>query len=86
MAFPELEYRTEPIRETEADAILLALPPLEGDDSPALADWPGVTESLLAVGFTGGAVVADARARPREHDAPAGGRGHRGESGCRGPA
>jgi leucyl aminopeptidase len=55
MAFPELDYRTEPIRETQADAILLALPPLEGDDSPALADWPGLRESLLAIGYTGAA-------------------------------
>lgn len=53
MSFPDLEYRTAPIRESDADAILLALPPLEGDDIPALADWPGLRESLLAVGFTG---------------------------------
>lgn len=55
MAFPELEYRTQPIRDTEADAILLALPPLEAEDSPALADWPGLRDALLAVGFTGAA-------------------------------
>ena len=53
MSFPELDYRTDPIRETGADAILLALPPLETDDSPGLADWPGLREALTAVGFTG---------------------------------
>jgi leucyl aminopeptidase len=53
MSFPDLEYRTAPIRESDADAILLALPPLEGDDAPDLEDWPGLRESLLAVGFTG---------------------------------
>lgn len=55
MSFPDLEYRTTPVRESEADALLLALPPLEPDASPALADWPGLRESLAAVGFTGSA-------------------------------
>src|SRR6478609_4642590 len=55
MSFPELDYRTDPIRETGADAILLALPPLEADDSPGLAEWPGLREALTAVGFTGAA-------------------------------
>ncbi|GAA1912275.1 leucyl aminopeptidase [Microbacterium aoyamense] len=50
MAFPDLEYRTTPIRESDADAILLALPPLDGGP---VADWPGLGESLAAVGFTG---------------------------------
>ena len=53
MSFPELDYRTDPIRETGADAILLALPPLDTDDSPGLADWPGLRDALTAVGFTG---------------------------------
>ncbi|GAA1951579.1 leucyl aminopeptidase [Microbacterium deminutum] len=55
MAFPEVEYRTEPIRETDADAILVALPPLEGEDSAVLGEWPGLRDSLLAIGFTGAA-------------------------------
>ncbi|MEZ3161032.1 leucyl aminopeptidase [Microbacterium sp. BWT-B31] len=50
MAYPDLEYRTDPIRDTDADAILLALPPL---DDEQLADWPGLRDALLAVGFTG---------------------------------
>jgi len=53
MSFPELDYLTGPIRETDADAILLALPPLEGDDSPGLSDWPGLRAALTAIGFTG---------------------------------
>lgn len=52
MPFPELDYRTDPIREAEAEGILLALPPLA--DEP-LADWPGLRDALLAVGFTGAA-------------------------------
>ncbi|WP_194398344.1 leucyl aminopeptidase [Microbacterium atlanticum] len=59
MSFPDLEYRTAPVRESEADAILLALPPLEAEGPPQLAEWPGLRESLSAVGFTGspGALV-----------------------------
>ena len=53
MSFPDLEYRTDPIRETDADAVLLALPPLDKDDSPGLEDWPGLREALLGTGFTG---------------------------------
>ncbi|WP_019180617.1 leucyl aminopeptidase [Microbacterium yannicii] len=55
MSFPDLEYRTTPIRESDADALVLALPPLEGDRSPDLTDWPGVADALAAVGFTGSA-------------------------------
>ncbi|MET0297479.1 MAG: leucyl aminopeptidase [Microbacterium sp.] len=51
MSFPELEHRSDPIRDTTADAILLALPPLEGDDP--LTEWPGLAAALTAVGFTG---------------------------------
>src|SRR6478752_5621249 len=52
MAFPRIEYRTDPIRDSEADAILVALPPLDAEDSPVLTDWPGLKESLSAIGFT----------------------------------
>ncbi|WP_127819492.1 leucyl aminopeptidase [Microbacterium sp. CPCC 204701] len=54
MSLPDLAYRTTPVRESDADAILLALPPLEADDSPDLAEWPGLRDALLAVGFSGG--------------------------------
>lgn len=53
MSFPDLEYSTSPIRDTDADAILLALPPLDRDDSPELADWPGLRDALIAIGFAG---------------------------------
>jgi leucyl aminopeptidase len=52
MSFPDLEYTTTPIYETDADALVLALPPLA--DSP-VADFPGLSEALTAVGFTGAA-------------------------------
>ncbi|WP_426325782.1 leucyl aminopeptidase [Microbacterium sp. E-13] len=53
MSFPDLEYSTAPVRESEADLLLLALPPLEADPAPDLSDWPGLRDVLLAVGFTG---------------------------------
>ncbi|GAA5198059.1 leucyl aminopeptidase [Microbacterium jejuense] len=53
MAFPDLEYRTTSVRESEADALLLALPPVEGDNAPDLSDWPGLRDALSAVGFSG---------------------------------
>ncbi len=53
MSFPDLEYRTDPIRETDADAVLLALPPLDAGDAPTLEDWPGLRDALLGTGFTG---------------------------------
>ncbi|HWI32014.1 MAG TPA: leucyl aminopeptidase [Microbacterium sp.] len=54
MPLPELAQSGAPIRESDADAILLAVPSLEGDASPALDEWPGLREALTAVGFTGG--------------------------------
>ena len=53
MSFPDLEYTTAPVQESEADALLLALPPLEAEDSPDLSAWPGLAGALAAVGFTG---------------------------------
>lgn len=53
MSFPDLEYVTHPIRESDADALLLALPSLSDDLD--LADWPGLREALNATGFTGAA-------------------------------
>jgi leucyl aminopeptidase len=58
MPFPELARSSAPIRESHADAILIALPPLDqpGRDDAARADvpdWPGLAAALSAVGFTG---------------------------------
>jgi leucyl aminopeptidase len=55
MSFPDLVFSSAPVRESEADAIVLALPPLDRDDSPALEDWPGLRDALTATGFTGAA-------------------------------
>ena len=56
MAFPELSTSTEPLSsasaQADADAIVLALPPLD-DVGDVLASWPGVADSLAAIGFTG---------------------------------
>ena len=50
MSFPDLEYRTTPVRESDADLLLLALPPLDAEESPDLTDWPGLRDALLGVG------------------------------------
>ncbi len=55
MSFPDLVLSTSPLRETDADAVLLALPPLDRDDSPGLEDWPGLADALAGTGFTGAA-------------------------------
>ncbi|WES65392.1 leucyl aminopeptidase [Microbacter sp. GSS18] len=53
MSFPDLESRAEPIRESDADALLLALPPVAEIPDEVLADWPGLREALDATGFSG---------------------------------
>jgi leucyl aminopeptidase len=55
MSFPDLAYSDAPIRESDADAILIALPPVEGDAAPDLSEWPGLRDALVAIGFTGAA-------------------------------
>lgn len=55
MSFPALAYSDAPIRESDADALLIALPPLEGEEAPDLTDWPGLREALVGTGFTGSA-------------------------------
>lgn len=52
MPFPDLSPSDAPVSESAADAIVLALPPLEGAEG-ALEGWPGLAEALAAVGFTG---------------------------------
>jgi leucyl aminopeptidase len=53
MPFPELGRSSAAIRDADADAVLLALPPLDGDSAPDPSSWPGLSEALLAAGFTG---------------------------------
>ncbi|MHC3000243.1 leucyl aminopeptidase [Microbacterium sp. HJ5] len=55
MSFPDLAYSDAPIRESDADALLIALPPLDTDEGVELTDWPGLRDALLATGFTGAA-------------------------------
>lgn len=58
MPSPTIDHRDQSILTTDADAIVLALPPLN-DAADAVALWPGLAASLEAIGFTGakGAVV-----------------------------
>ena len=51
MPHPELSFTTASPTEIEADAVMLALPPLSDDES--LADWPGLADALRGVGFSG---------------------------------
>ena len=55
MPFPELARSSAVIRDTDADAILMALPPLDADDAPDLTEWPGLRDALDDIGFTGAA-------------------------------
>ncbi|MDJ1115410.1 leucyl aminopeptidase [Microbacterium dauci] len=54
MPYPELTVTTSALRDSGADALLLALPPLDGA-AEAIADWPGLDAALRGVGFTGAA-------------------------------
>ncbi|MDQ2690200.1 MAG: leucyl aminopeptidase [Chloroflexota bacterium] len=55
MPQPQLAHSRAQILQTDADAILLALPPLDAVDPAALDDWPGLRSALDAIGFTGAA-------------------------------
>lgn len=70
MSFPDLESLTVPLRESDADALLLALPPLDADGSPSLDDWPGLRDALLATGFTGSASSFQRAYAPEATDKP----------------
>ncbi|MFT4030654.1 MAG: leucyl aminopeptidase [Protaetiibacter sp.] len=54
MPQPALAHTRAPILDTDSDALLLALPPLEAGDDP-LPGWPGLRDALRAMGFTGSA-------------------------------
>jgi leucyl aminopeptidase len=54
MPYPELSYTTAALTDIDADALVLALPPLDDlDGGPA--GWPGLAEALDGIGFTGAA-------------------------------
>ena len=52
MPFPEIARSSAPLASTDADALILALPP-QGDTETGIAGWPGLSDTLQAVGFTG---------------------------------
>lgn len=52
MPFPALAHSTAPLQESDAEALVLALPPLDAA-ADALTTWPGLAASLTAIGFTG---------------------------------
>jgi leucyl aminopeptidase len=54
MPYPELTVSPSPVRDSGADAIVLAVPPLDGAAAD-LSDWPGLADALRGVGFTGAA-------------------------------
>lgn len=54
MPYPELSYTTSALADIEADALVLALPPL-ADAADELSEWPGLAEALEGIGFTGAA-------------------------------
>lgn len=56
MPYPALSSSDDAVTDTDADAIVLVLPPL-GEVGEALDDWTGLVETLEAVGFTGAAGV-----------------------------
>jgi leucyl aminopeptidase len=51
MPFPAVTHSSAPLRQSDADAILLLVPPGEADDE--IDGWPGLRAQLVAVGFTG---------------------------------
>ncbi len=55
MPSPELAHSRAPVRETDADAVLLAMPPAADDGSADPPEWPGLRAALSGVGFTGAA-------------------------------
>ncbi len=52
MAFPELSTSSAPLSTADADALVLALPPLD-EAQEVLAEWAGLAGALAGVGFTG---------------------------------
>ena len=69
MPYPELTVSTSPARDGGADAIVLALPPLD-EATTVLTQWPGVEDVLRGVGFTGSAGTSVRVFAPASTDLP----------------
>ena len=69
MPYPELTVSTSPARDGSADAIVLALPPLD-EATTVLTEWPGVEDVLRGVGFTGAAGTTVRVFAPASTDRP----------------
>lgn len=73
MAFPELSTTTAALHvhdaQQDADALVLALPPLE-DAGSILDDWPGVAAALSGIGFSGALASTSRIHAPAATDLP----------------
>ena len=69
MPYPELTVSTSPARDGGADAIVLALPPLD-EATSVLTGWPGVADVLRGVGYTGAAGTTVRVFAPASTDLP----------------
>ncbi len=69
MSFPEIAHSRVPLQESDADALLLALPPIESNQD-VLREWPGLADSLTATGFTGASGSVQRAFAPESTDRP----------------
>lgn len=70
MPHPVIATHSTPLRDTDADLLLVALPPLDGVDADALAEWPGLADAAQAVGFTGAPGTVARVWAPEVHEGP----------------
>ena len=70
MPFPELARSSEPLRDSDADALILVLPPLGGPAAAELSGWPGLESALTAIGFTGAAGSVSRVSAPESTSSP----------------
>ncbi|MBN9152744.1 MAG: leucyl aminopeptidase [Microbacterium sp.] len=70
MPFPELARSSEPLRDSDADALILLLPPLGGPAAAELNGWPGLESALTAIGFTGAAGSVSRVSAPESTSSP----------------
>lgn len=69
MPFPEISHTTVPLLDSDADALVLALPPL-GEIGDLLDAWPGLPAVLEAIGFTGKPCAVVRASAPEATDKP----------------